>query len=400
MKLLLSATALAAALSASTAVQAGSAPRYRIEYLPTLGGSSSANSINNFGWIAGRSALPASAEAPARRRAVLWRHGQVRDLGTLGGPESAVQWPSKNLRGMITGIAETGVIDIENEAWSCSAFLLGDPDPDAPRHQCLGFVWENGRMRPLPTFGGTHGFATGSNNLGQVVGWAETTERDPENCVLPQKFRFLAALWEPRHDRMRALPPLRAKGDSVSAATAINDRGQAVGISGICDDAVGKFSAIHAVMWENGRVYDLGNIGGDSWNTPNAINLLGDVVGFANQSENDDGALDWAPFLWTRWSGMKKLPVLAGHQNGEAKSINLWRQIVGRSCTDASMGACEAVLWRSGQVHRLRDLIAGFPADGPRLSIATDIDDFGRISGQALDLQTGAGIAFVAVPMH
>ncbi len=394
------ASLLAFALLASSVAQAGSPPRYRIEYLPTLGGSSNAASINNLGWVAGRSTLPATETEPARRRAVLWRHDRIRDLGTLGGPESSVLWPVKNLRGMVTGIAETDVIDTENEAWSCSAFLLGSPDPDAPRHQCLGFVWENGRMEALPTFGGTHGFAAGSNNLGQVVGWAETTVRDPENCVLPQKFQFRAALWEPHRDRMRELPPLLDQGDSVSAATAINDRGQAVGISGICDDAVGKFSAIHAALWENGRVHDLGNIGGDSWNTPNAINLLGDVVGFANQSENDDGAIDWAPFLWTRHSGMEKLPVLAGHLNGEARSINLWRRIVGRSCTDASMGDCEAVLWRGKQVYRLRDLIPGFPADGPKLSIATDIDDFGRISGQALDPQTGAGIGFVATPMY
>ncbi len=401
MKPVLSVSVLAFVASLPGLTHAGSSPRYRIEYLPTLGGSTSAASINNLGRVAGRSTLPATDGEPPRRRAVLWRHGLLRELGTLGGPESSVVWPVKNLRGMIAGIAETGMIDPENEDWSCSAFLLGRAvDPDAPRYQCLGFVWENGRMQPLPTFGGTHGFATGSNNLGQVVGWAETAVRDEQGCVLPQKFRFSAALWEPHRDRMRELPPLRDKGDTVSAATAINDRGQAVGISGICDVAVGRFSAIHAVLWENGRAYDLGNIGGDSWNTPNAINLLGDVVGFANQSKNDDGALDWAPFLWTRWSGMQKLAVLPGHLNGEARSINLWRTIVGRSCTDAGMGSCEAVLWRGKQVYRLRDLIPGFPADGPKLSIATDIDDFGRISGQALDPQTGVGIGFVATPVY
>lgn len=399
MKPVLPVSLLAFALCLPAAAQAGSPPRYRIEYLPTLGGSTSANSITNLGLVTGRSTLPATDSAPPRRRAVLWRHGQVRDLGTLGGPESAVQWAAKNIRGMVTGIAETGVIDPENEDWSCSAFLLGRAvDPDAPRYQCLGFVWEDGRMQALPTFGGTHGFATGANNLGQVVGWAETTVRDEQGCELPQKFQFRAALWEPRRDRMRELRPLG--DDTVSAATAINDRGQAVGISGVCDVGVGRFSAIHAVLWENGRPRDLGNIGGDSWNTPNAINLLGDVVGFANQSENDDGALDWAPFLWTRWGGMKKLPVLPGHFNGEAKSINLWRQVVGRSCTDAGMGTCDAVLWRDGKPYRLKDLIPGFPADGPKLSIAADIDDFGRISGQALDPQTGAGIGFVATPTY
>jgi hypothetical protein len=36
----------------------------------------------------------------------------------------------------------------------------------------------------LPTLGGTHGFATGSNNLDQIVGWAENTVRD-SSCVVP-----------------------------------------------------------------------------------------------------------------------------------------------------------------------------------------------------------------------
>ena len=399
MKPMLSASLFAFALFVPAA-QAGMPPRYRIEYLPTLGGSSSANGINDLGWITGRSTLPASGDAPARRRAVLWRQGQARDLGTLGGPESSVVWPVKNLRGMITGIAETSAIDPENEGWSCSAFLLGSPDPAAPRHQCLGFVWENGRMQPLPTFGGTHGFAAGSNNLGQVIGWAETTVRDPENCVLPQKFQFRAALWEPRRDRMRELPPLLDRGDSVSAATAINDRGQVVGISGICDDAVGKFSAIHAVMWENGKPRDLGTLGGNAWNTPMAINLLGDVVGFGNKTVTPNGELVSGAFLWTRSRGIRALPELPGDKGSQAYGIKLWRHAVGRSCATPDLGDCDAVLWRDGRVYRLSDLVPGFPADGPHLANAGDIDDFGRISGQALDPQTGAGIAFVAIPVR
>ena len=45
-------------------------------------------------------------------------------------------------------------------------------------------------------------------------------------------------------------------------ATAINDRGQVVGISGTCDQAVGRFTAAHAVIWEEGGVRDIGDLGG------------------------------------------------------------------------------------------------------------------------------------------
>lgn len=398
MKLSLPISLLSLGLFGAAAAHAAP-PRYRIDYLPSLGGSSTATSINDLGWVAGRSTL--TTPAPSHRHAVLWRDKQITDLGTLGSPErqSAVVWPVKNLRGMITGIAETDTIDVENEGWSCSAFLLGRP-AGSPRYQCLGFVWENGRMQALPTFGGTHGFAAGSNNFGQVVGWAETAVRDPVGCVLPQKFQFRAALWEPSRNRIKELPPVLSAGDTVSSATAINDRGQVVGISGICDDAIGKFSAIRAVMWEHGRPIVLGDIGGEAWNTPMAINPQGDVVGFGNQSVTPDGAPDWGAFLWTRRDGMKALPKLAGHLNAQGNGLNLWRHAVGRSCTDASMSVCDAVLWRDGSVYRLSDLVPDFPADGPRPTTATDIDDFGRISGQAIDPQTRAGIAYVATPVY
>lgn len=392
--------ALALSLAAvACSAQASEPPRYRIEFQPSLGGSSVATGINDFGVLTGRSTVPATATDPALRRAVRWRNGQVESLGTLGGPQSSVPWPVKNLRGIVTGIAETGEIDAENEAWSCVAggFLLNLAD--RPRYKCRGFIWENGRMQALPTFGGAHGFATGSNNLAQVVGWAETTVRDPQGCVLPQKFQFRAALWEPRRNRMRELPPVPGTGDTVSAATAINDSGQVVGISGICDDAVGKFSAIRAVLWERGVPRVLGDIGGVAWNTPMAINPQGDVVGFGNQSVTPNGDPDWGAFFWSRREGMRKLPTLAGDANAQANGVNVWRHAVGRSCRDASFSACDPVLWRDGKVYRLRDLIADFPAGGPVLLNATDIDSFGRISGQALDPVRG-GVAFVAVPVR
>jgi hypothetical protein len=53
-------------------------------------------------------------------------------------------------------------------------------------------------------------------------------------CVEPQELQFRVVLWGPRDDQIRELPPLPG-GDTVSAATALNDRGQVIGISGSCD---------------------------------------------------------------------------------------------------------------------------------------------------------------------
>ena len=117
-------------------------------------------------------------------------------------------------------------------------------------------------MRGLPNFpGGNNGFATGANNLGQVVGWAENGVHDP-TCCCHQVLQFRPAVWTlGPTDQIHELPLI--PGDTSGAATAINDNGQIVGISGICDQAVGRHTAKHAVLWENGGVTDIGNLGAD-----------------------------------------------------------------------------------------------------------------------------------------
>ena len=230
------------------------------KFAASLGGvTSRGTAINNRGWVAGFSNLPGDNT----RHAALWRDGSIRDLGTLGGPNcpacnSSVVWPGLNDQGTVVGIAETADLDPLGEEWSCTAFF-----PSVTGHICRGFVWENGVMQALPTLGGNQGFATGVNSRDQVVGWAETTVHDP-TCNSPQVLQFRAVLWQPQHGAMQQLPPL--PGDSTSAATAINDKGQAVGISGDCDIAVGRFSARHSVRWENGTVTAIPNLGGATWN--------------------------------------------------------------------------------------------------------------------------------------
>src|SRR5262249_11411098 len=221
-----------------------------VENLPSLGGTvSSGNSLNDLGWASGTSNLAGDAT----QHAVLWRGGPPFDLGTLGGPNSGIIWPVKNTRGLISGIAETNEAQPLGERWSCSAFF-----PARTGKTCRGVVWEGRSIRALPTLGGDNGFATGSNNGRQVVGWTETTVRD-STCVPPQVLQFLPVVWGPGRDEVAPLPLL--PDDTSGAATAINDRGQVVGISGICDRAVGRFSARHAVLWEIGGVVDIGNLG-------------------------------------------------------------------------------------------------------------------------------------------
>jgi len=183
-------------------------------------------------------------------------------------------------------------------------------------------------------------------------------------------------------------------GDERSDATAINDRGQVVGISGLCDQAVGRFSAIHAVLWDHGVGRDIGNLGGVAWNTPMAINQAGDVVGFSNVSAAVGGAFDAQAFLWTRRGGIRPLGTLPGDVYSQALGINAQRQIVGTSCT-AGFATCRAFLWEDGVMTDLNTLVA--PASPDELFTANDINDLGEITGQAI-ASNGSAVAFTATP--
>ncbi|MGO8970776.1 MAG: hypothetical protein ACLQDQ_14550 [Myxococcaceae bacterium] len=357
---------------------------YRITELSSLGGTeSSGNGINDLQWVTGSSSLAGNETV----RATLWLRGRIIDLGTLGGTNSSVAWPVKNTAGIITGIAETSTVDPLGEQWSCSAFI------PTTGTTCLGFVWESGAIRALPTFGGNNGFATGSNNHGQVVGWAENAVHDP-TCTSPQVLQFRAAMWGPGKDEIRELPPLA--GDSTSAATAVNDRGQAVGISGICGSAVGAFSAAHAVLWDNGSPTDIGNLGGVAWNTPMALSQSGDVVGFSNLHASDGDNFNAHAFLWTRQGGIQDLGTLPGDALSQGLGINNWGQVVGISCS-AGFASCRGFLWQNGVMSDLNSLIKSGTADP--IYAAGDIDDFGRITGQTFNVTTNVASAFLAVPL-
>jgi probable HAF family extracellular repeat protein len=387
---ILSVGVLGAALLAGTisapglAAQRAAQVTYRVADLKSLGGTSSAgSSINDRGWITGYSSLAGNNSI----HAALWRNGKVTDLGTLGGPNSAVLWPVKNDGGIITGISQTSQPDKRRGTpWSCAVFL---PAATATGHRCVGFEWRDGTMRALPTLGGPNGFATGSNDRGQVAGWAETKAHDP-TCDSSHMLRFLAVLWGPG-GRVRVLPPL--PGDTVSAATALNDRGQVVGISGYCDQAVGRFSAIHAVLWQHGRPVSIGTLGGVAWNTPMAINEHGEVVGFSNVSAAAGGNFDAQAFSWAPGRGIRKLGVLPGDNTSEALGINNRGEVVGISCN--AKGACQAFLYRNGTMRNLNKLVGS--GDPGTLISAGDINDSGVITGQA-ETASGALVAFVASP--
>ena len=373
------------------------ADHYRLFNLGNLSGTASeGNTLNNIGWAIGA----ADQTGDTTEHATVWIYGLRFDLGTLGGPNSDVQWPNKNDHGQIAGFSETAALDPLGESWSCTAFT---PTGVPTGHVCTGFVWQFGVMSPLPTLGGNNGFAAGENNLGEIVGWAETTVHD-STCVLPQVLQFLPVVYGPGVGQITQLPTFVSSGvvDPDGAATAINDNGQIVGISGTCDTSVGAFSAKHALLWENGTVISLGNLGGQGWNTPMAINRRGDtIVGFSDLPGDVSGGVltpNFHAFIWTKESGkMTDIGVLPGDTLSEALDVNDQGQVVG-----VSIPSFHAFIYEN---NKLRDLNVLMPKGSPLLLIgANGINEHGEITGQACIIADGGCPlgnnipAFLAIP--
>ncbi len=334
--------------------------------------------------------------------AALWRGGHVTDLGTLGGPNSAVEWPVSNNRGFISGISETSKNDPlgESEGWSCRDFL---PDGGSSGKTCVAFVWHDGTMRKLPTLGGNNGFGAGMNERNEIVGWAETRKHD-STCLAPQVLQFLPVTWNAVTRKATALATIteRGKTDPDGAATAVNRWGDVVGISGICDQAVGRFTARHAVLWRKGVPMKLKTIGGVSWNTPTAINDNGEIAGFLNRRGNADrqGAVDFISVVWTDASSAPtKIGALPGDTVSEPTAINNSGTVLG-----VSFPSSHVYLWQNGSLIDLTQLVL---QAYPQLELVSvgGINDRGEISGQACQLVSGACpatnptlVTFLAVP--
>jgi len=352
------------------------APQYAITDLGTLGGTFSlAYGINNRGQIDGFSTLPGDTV----EHSFIRKSGRMIDLGALGGPHSQ----------SLAGLNEFGVVPGATE--------LNTPDPDGEdfcgfgTHLiCRGFVWRNGLMLPLDTFGGHNSAAAMVNNFGVVAGYAETAVPDTA-CPPPQVLHYRPAVW--KGTKMLSLPLYR--GDTEGAAFWLNDLGEVVGASGVCAAFDPRYSVPirpeHALLWRFGRAIDLGDLGGKFNNAALAINNRSEVAGGSDLAGDTPSSGFQHAFLW-RQGVMADLGTLPGDQQSAAIGINNYGQVTGVS-VDAQ-GGTTGFLWQHGRMYNLNDLI---PADsGMYILDGFGINDRGQVVGLAVQLATGEAHGFLA----
>lgn len=86
--------------------------------------------------------------------------------------------------------------------------------------------------------------------------------------------------------KMRSLPSL---GGTYSAAYAVNDAGLVVGTADVDRNDPDKY---HPCLWQNGKAQDLGTFGGQA-GIATQINNTGDIVGFADTAREQMRAFLW-----------------------------------------------------------------------------------------------------------
>jgi probable HAF family extracellular repeat protein len=111
--------------------------------------ASAPNAINERGQVVGFSAL--CTEFECAYHAVLWEHGNVINLGTLGGTSSGAN--AINNRGQVVGGSDTAT------------------------GESHAYLWQHGKMIDLGTLpGGTSSAAIAINNSGQILGNSITAD--------------------------------------------------------------------------------------------------------------------------------------------------------------------------------------------------------------------------------
>jgi probable HAF family extracellular repeat protein len=311
--------------------------------------------------------------------AALQANGTLIDLGTLGGATSRAN--AINNLGQVVGTADlpSGVHH---------AFLITPQDTTGDG---LPDVWfrdddnngVNDLMTDLGTLGGPNSEARGINDLGQVVGRADSSTAAGS---------FRAFVWDSATGMQNlgtfGLPVNPSGLNSGSEANAINNHGEVVGTvyslwQGMLNNGMQGF------RWspQNG-VNLLGPMYSGTARQATGINDAGQIVGTSGRINSANVILHWYvatdAFLWQ--SGTTTSLGFAMNSTSNVNvSINDKGQVVGSH-----------YLWESGVHIDLNSVLD--PAAGVTVSQTAGINDAGQIAGQGMVNGESHGMVLDADP--
>jgi probable HAF family extracellular repeat protein len=298
----------------------------------------------------------------------------VTNLGSLGFGESDAL--AINAVGQVTGYSYTS----SEFQVTCPPQRYGRPK-QCFEHPYHAFLWSDGTMSDLGTFGGHFSQGNAINLSGEVVGTADTTAGSVGFLWNGTKMIDLGNFHPTGINDSGEIAGNCASGPCVLSngtftqlpnppglncgAGPINNNGD---VLGGCGDAS---SDQLSVVWENGTPIELGTLGGPQTGA-GGINNLGQVVGWSQNSADNDH-----PFLWSNGT-MTDLGVAPCNSASAAcffpAAINDSGVIVGGN-----------EIYSNGTLHDLNTLI---PTGYPQITYATAINDRGQIvadaSGEAL----------------
>jgi probable HAF family extracellular repeat protein len=265
--------------------------------------------------------------------------------------------------------------------------LAAQDKPDSHKHHHYQLV-------DLGTFGGpasniNNQFSLGApnqiNSRGTTVGAATTSIPSPGNSntsicegldgILP--FVFHAFKWQ--DGAVTDLGSLPGADDNCSVATSINANGEIAGAgeNGVVDPLIG-IREVRAVVWENGKIRDLGTFGGNQSILGN-INNRGQVAGSATNAIPDPFSLYYLllgfstgtqtrAFLWQK--GQKQDLGTLGGPDALGFFVNERGHVVGASYTNSTpnpttgLPTLDPFLWEKGTMIDLGTLGGTFGLAG------------------------------------
>ncbi|MGI4791349.1 MAG: DUF3466 family protein, partial [Janthinobacterium lividum] len=327
----------------------------------------SLSSMNGLGAIVSGRDMGTESPLPARQ-IILW--SPQTDAHILaGGKDSGGTLPRYSITdvGTLPGDIESDAIGLNDKGEVVGESIATHiDDGQAVGH---GFVWKAGLMYDL---GVTHGYQTSTafriNKNDQIAG---TVENNGQPVTIKTISR--ACWWHSGAIHVLPLGPLAV----WDMAVGINDHCAIIGTLSL--PMTRMMPVMHAALWRNGRLRDLGILPGFPSASAVAINAQEDIVCNSERFENVESQVRLLSRAYLWQNGKKTdLGLLPGCNSSRANKINDAGEIIGQCSAETfarPIGPQRAFVWQNHHMVELNGL------EGSVSSSPFGINDLGDIVG-------------------